>query len=186
MIVARQHQDAAVLGAAGVVGVAEDVAGAVDARTLAVPDAEHAVVLAVAAKLRLLRAPERCGGQVLVEARIENDVALADHRSRAQERAFQSGDRRAAIAGGITRGVEPGAPVALVLHQHQAHDGLRSGQELMRLLEIELVDQARTAFRHRALSSASWSRHPRRLSPTRSRAVLLVRSATLTYLDLEV
>ena len=46
--------DAAVLGCAGVVGVAEDIAGAVDAGPLAVPDAEHAVVLAFAAQLGLL------------------------------------------------------------------------------------------------------------------------------------
>ncbi len=44
-------------GATGEIGVAEHVAGAVDARPLAVPHAEHAIVLALAAQLRLLRAP---------------------------------------------------------------------------------------------------------------------------------
>ena len=42
---------------------------AVDARALAVPHAEHAVVFALAAQLGLLRAPERGGGEVLVDAR---------------------------------------------------------------------------------------------------------------------
>ena len=56
------------------VGVAEDVARTVDARALAVPDAEHAVVLALAEELGLLRAPERGGGEVLVEAGLEADV----------------------------------------------------------------------------------------------------------------
>ena len=80
MVVAHQRQDAAMLGRAGVIGVAEDVAGAVDARALAVPDAEHAVVLAFAAQLGLLRAPERGRGEVLVEARMEDDIALADQQ----------------------------------------------------------------------------------------------------------
>ena len=54
---------------AGEIGVAEHVAGAVDAGPLAVPDAEHAIELAFAAQLGLLRAPQRGGGEVLVEAR---------------------------------------------------------------------------------------------------------------------
>ncbi len=74
VVVAHQREHAAVLGGAGMVGVAEDVAGAVDAGALAVPDAEHAVVLAFAAQLRLLRAPQRGRRQVLVEAGHELDV----------------------------------------------------------------------------------------------------------------
>ena len=51
MVVAHQRQHAAVARGAGEVGVAEHVAGAVDARPLAVPDAEHAVEPAFAAQL---------------------------------------------------------------------------------------------------------------------------------------
>ena len=81
------------------VGVAEDVAGAVDAGALAVPDAEDAVVLAVAAQLGLLRAPERGRGEVLVEAGIEDDVVLLqDVTATRIIAAFETGDRRAAIA----------------------------------------------------------------------------------------
>ena len=58
VVVAHQGEHAAVLGGAGEIGVAEHVAGAVDARPLAVPHAEHAVVLALAAQLGLLRAPD--------------------------------------------------------------------------------------------------------------------------------
>ena len=54
MIVTHQCEHTAVLGGAGMVGVTEDVARAVDAGALAVPDAEHAVVLAFPAQFRLL------------------------------------------------------------------------------------------------------------------------------------
>ncbi len=58
--------------------MAEDVAGAVDARALAVPHAEHAVVFAFAAQLGLLRAPDRGRGEILVEACLEEDVVLVE------------------------------------------------------------------------------------------------------------
>ena len=45
VVVAGETQHAAVLGRAGRIAVAEDVAAAVDAGALAVPDADHAVVL---------------------------------------------------------------------------------------------------------------------------------------------
>ena len=69
VVVAHQRQHAAVLRGAGEIGVAQGVAGAIDARALAVPDAEHAVVLALAAQFGLLRAPQRGGGKVLVDGR---------------------------------------------------------------------------------------------------------------------
>jgi hypothetical protein len=72
VVVAHQGQHAAMRRGAGQVGVAEHVAGPVDARPLAVPDAEHAVVLAFAAQFGLLRAPAGCRGQFLVEPGLEN------------------------------------------------------------------------------------------------------------------
>ena len=68
VVVAHQREHAAMLGGAGEIGMPEHVAGAVDAGALAVPDAEHAIELAFAAQLGLLRAPERGGGKVLVQA----------------------------------------------------------------------------------------------------------------------
>ena len=66
VVVAHQGDHAAVLRRAGEIGMAEHVAGAIDARALAVPHAEHAVVFALAAQLGLLRAPDRGGCEVLV------------------------------------------------------------------------------------------------------------------------
>ena len=90
---------------------------AVDARALAVPDAEHAVVLALAAQLGLLRAPQRGGGEVLVEAGLEHDVVRREHAARALELLVEPAERRAAIAGDVAGGIEAGAAVALLLHQ---------------------------------------------------------------------
>jgi hypothetical protein len=53
-IVARQREHAAVRRGARVVGVLERVARAIDAGALAVPDAEHAVVLRAGVEPRLL------------------------------------------------------------------------------------------------------------------------------------
>ncbi len=57
VVVAGQQQHAAVLRRAGVVGVLEHVAAAVDARALAVPHGEHAVVLARRGRVRPAACP---------------------------------------------------------------------------------------------------------------------------------
>jgi hypothetical protein len=56
--------------------VAEHVAAAVDARALAVPDADHAIMPGARRQVELLRAPDRGGRQVLVHAGLEFDVVL--------------------------------------------------------------------------------------------------------------
>ena len=139
VVVAHQGQHATVLGGAGVVGVAEYVAGAVEAGALAVPHTEHAVVLALASELGLLRAPQGRGCQVLVEAGHELDVVGLEDALGAQHRRLQRGDRRAAVARDVASRIEPGLHVAGALRQHQAHDRLRAGQQLPRLVEGILV-----------------------------------------------
>jgi hypothetical protein len=57
VIVAGEHDDAAMLRRACVIGVLEDVAAAVDTRPLAVPHREDAVVLRLRVEIHLLRAP---------------------------------------------------------------------------------------------------------------------------------
>ena len=69
VIVAREHQHAAVLRGSGEVGVLEHVAAAVHARSLAVPHAEHAIDLRVGVQVDLLRAPDRGRGEILVQTR---------------------------------------------------------------------------------------------------------------------
>ena len=147
VVVAHQRQHAAMPRGAGEIGVAEHIAGAVDARTLAVPHAEHAVVFAFAAQLGLLRAPQRGRGEVLVDAGLEEDVA--EERPGAQELLVEPAERRAAIAGDIARGIEAGAAVALLLHQAQPHQRLEAGDEDPALAEVVFVVELDVAQRHK-------------------------------------
>src|SRR3982074_1097285 len=74
VIVAHESKHAAIFLGARAIGVAEDIAAAVDARTLAVPEREDAVVLAFPAHLGLLRPPYGGRGEILVEARLKQDA----------------------------------------------------------------------------------------------------------------
>ena len=148
VVVAHQRDDAAVLGGAGEIGVAEDVARAVDARALAVPHAEHAIELALAAQLGLLRAPQRGGGEFLVDPGLELDVGGGDMAGGAHELLVEAAKRRAAVAGDITRGIEAGAAVALFLHQTSADQRLIPGHQDAGLAQIVFVVEADGAERH--------------------------------------
>ena len=150
MVVAHQGEHAAMLRGAGGVGVAQHVAGAVDARPFAVPDAEHAVVLAFAAHLGLLRAPQRGRGKVLVEAGLEHDVVRLEDAFGALELVVEPAQRRAAIAGDIARGIEAGAPVALLLHQAHADQRLVAGDEHAAFREVVFVRERDLPERHGA------------------------------------
>ena len=109
VVVAGQAQHAAVLGRARRIAVAEHVAAAVDAGALAVPDADHAVVIGAGREVELLRAPDRGGREVLVDAGLEFDVVLFEVLAGGEELLVVAAERRAAIAGDEARGVEAAA-----------------------------------------------------------------------------
>jgi hypothetical protein len=140
-IVAAQRQHAAVPAHAGEVGVLEDVPGAVDAGSLAVPDAQHAVVLRLRKIVGELAAVDGGGAEVFVEAGDEDDVVLAQQRRIALEREIESAERGAAIARDQCRGVEPAAAVGPVLIERQPDQRLDAGQEddalLLAILRVE-------------------------------------------------
>src|SRR5690554_1729164 len=98
MVVASQSKHAAMFGSAGIVGVLEGVARAVDARPLPVPDAEHAVIAGIAEGARLLRAPNGGRRQVLVHARLEADVVLVEEALCGPQLLVVAAERRTAIA----------------------------------------------------------------------------------------
>ena len=129
VVIAHAGDDAAELGGAGHVGVAEDVAAAVDARTLAVPEAEDALDAALAMQADLLGAPERGGGQILVQARLELDVGRGELLARLHHGKVDARDRRAAISGRVARGGKPRRLVARLLHQEHAHQRLDATEE---------------------------------------------------------
>jgi len=78
--------------------MAEDIAAAVDARTLAVPKREDAVVLAFPAHLGLLRSPYGGRGEILVEARLKLYAGRVERVLGAQKCQVEAAEWRAAIA----------------------------------------------------------------------------------------
>src|SRR4029077_17565891 len=111
MVVAGQAQHAAVFRRAGRIAVAEHVAAAVYAGALAVPDADHAVVLCAGREVELLRAPDRGGCEGFIHAGLEFDVVLFEMFWGGEKWRVVAAERGAAIAGDEARGTEAGAPV---------------------------------------------------------------------------
>src|SRR6516225_9281692 len=102
MVVAGDHQHAAMRRGAIGVAVLECVTRAVDAGALAVPEAEHALELldlAIALRLHLLRAEHGGRGEVLVHRRQEFDAPRLQLLLDAPELEVDAAERRAAIAG---------------------------------------------------------------------------------------
>ncbi len=131
------------------IGVAKHVARTVDARALAVPEAEHAIELALAAQFGLLGAPERGCGEFLVDAGLELDVGASELAAGAHELLVEAAERRAAIAGEIAASVEAGGAVARFLHQASADQRLITGHQDAGLRQIVFVVEADGSERHR-------------------------------------
>src|SRR5208283_1444886 len=127
-VVVAGERDRAALGRnAGEIGVAQRVARAIDAGPLAIPDSEHAIDGRAGKVGQLLRAPDRGRGQVLVEARAEDDVVLFEDGAGAPELDVVAAHRRAAIAGNVPAGVEARRGVAQALLDWQANERLHAG-----------------------------------------------------------
>ena len=140
VVVAGDRDHAAVLRGAGHVGVLEDVGAAVDARALAVPDAEHAVeLLRLRIEVELLRAPDRGRRQLLVDAGLEDDVLRGEVLLRRPQRLVVAAERRAAVAADEAGGVEAEDRVALLLQHRQADQRLDAAHEGAARLEGVLV-----------------------------------------------
>jgi hypothetical protein len=127
-IVADEGERAAEAGAAHEVRVAERVEGAVEARGLAEPEAEHPIDFGVGKDLEHLGAGDGAGGDLLVERRREANALRLEQGAKVSKRRVEPGERRARVAG--EQGAEPaaiaGIPVDLV--QRQPHERLQAGQ----------------------------------------------------------
>ena len=80
VVVARQEQHAAIFRRPGEVAVTENISGAVNARTFGVPQTEHTVVIRAGEHTDLLAAPDCCGGEIFVNARLKFNVVFFDER----------------------------------------------------------------------------------------------------------
>ncbi len=127
VIVAGERDRAALGRDAGEIGVAQRVAGAIDARSLAVPNAEHAVDGRAGKAGQMLRAPDRGRGQILVEAGTEDDIVALELSAGPPQLDIVAPQRRAAIAGDIAAGVEAGRRVAQALLDRQSDQRLHAG-----------------------------------------------------------
>jgi len=58
----------------------EDIARAVDAGGLAIPDAENAISLGAGMEVDLLRSPNRGGRKIFVQARLKADAMRVEQR----------------------------------------------------------------------------------------------------------
>ena len=127
MVVAGQRQRPAFGRGAGEIGVAQRIPGPVDARALAIPDAEDAIDRRAWKARQVLRAPDRGRREVLVEPRAEHDVVALEDVAGAPKLDVEAPQRRAAIAGNVTAGIETRGAVAQALLNRQAHQRLHAG-----------------------------------------------------------
>jgi len=140
VIVAGGDDHTAVLRRARRVAVLERIAGAIDARALAVPQSEHTVVKSARKQIDLLRAPDRRRREILVEPRLKADVRGIEERPCAPQLAIEPAERRAAVAGDEACRVPARARVAVALHEQQSHERLQPGQvQRVRFESVALV-----------------------------------------------
>src|SRR5690606_5251300 len=106
MVVVRYRQHATKAGGAGRVGVLEHIAGAVNARALAVPQAEYTIVLGAFENIDLLGTPDRGSTQVLIDARQKMDVLFFQVVAGFPQHLVETAQGRAAVAGNKAGGIE--------------------------------------------------------------------------------
>ena len=108
---------------------------AIEPGGLAEPDADDAVEARAGERAGELRAVHGGRGELLVDRAAQHDVVLGGERAQPLELAVEAGQRRAGIAGGERRRVQPGGRVGAVLVDQHPHAGLHAGEEDLTLLE---------------------------------------------------
>jgi hypothetical protein len=138
-VVADDRHHAAVAGRAGEHAVADRVARPVEARSLAVPDADDPVVALVPERVDELAAHHGRRGELLVEPGAHDDRQVG-HRGRGGRCVLlERGDGRALVARDERRGGEAVAPIDAQLVDREPGEGLHAGQEDAPLLAPEPV-----------------------------------------------
>ena len=131
MVVAGETQHAAVFRRARRIAVAENVTGAINAGTLAVPDADDAIVLRAGRQVELLRAPDCGRREILVHAGLELDAVLREMLFRGGELLVVAAERRAAITGDEACGIQAVGAIAPDLRHRETDQRLDAGHEDM-------------------------------------------------------
>ena len=157
MVVAGDDEDAAVRRRAVGVAVLERVAGAVDAGALAVPHREDAVGRPLGVGLDSLRAEHRGRGELLVDRGKEAHAGRIELLRRLPRLLVDHAERRAAVAADEALRSDARGGVARALHQRQADQRLRAGQEDDAAVGAEVVGE-------RVVGTGERSRHGERPS----------------------
>src|SRR5204863_793777 len=157
-IVTGQREHAAPAADAGVVRVLEDVAGAIDAGSLAVPHAEDAVVFRLRKQVGQLRAVDRGGAEVFVEAGDEDDIVLGEQLRVALEGQVETAERRATIPRDQRRRAHATSRVRAVLIERQPDERLDAGQEDGALFQAVLGLEREIVVTRHALPRPTGSR----------------------------
>ncbi len=173
MVIAHGHQDTAETAGSRHIGMAHHIARPVYARPLAIPEREDAIKAPLAPQLCLLGAPDSRGGQILVQARLEQDIGGLKRALRPRHRHVHIAKRRSAIARAIACRVQPCRPITRLLHQHQTHQSLSSVQQDRRFVQVISVRQ------RNALTDHILPAH--RAPPLAKRTYVHIRSKLLTY-----
>ena len=133
MIVAHHHQHATLRCRPGGVAVFEHVHAAVGARSLAIPQGEHAIDFGVGEQVDLLRPPDRSCGEFLVDARLEVDPVLGQLLLGLPKRLVEITERRPSVSGNEAGGIQPRRRVAHLLQRRQMNQGLDAGHVFQRV-----------------------------------------------------
>ena len=128
-IIPRQRQHTALRRAAGGIGMAEHIAGAINAGTFAVPNAENAIQTRAGCQMHLLRTPNGGCGQILIQPRLKHHIMRAEPFRLARQFPVKSAKRRSAIAGNETAGAETLRCIHFLAQHGQAHQRMRPGQQ---------------------------------------------------------
>ncbi len=126
----------------------EGVAGAVHARRLAVPHAKNAIVESAGEQVGLLAAPDGGGGEVLVQAFLEDDVAGRQVLAGAVRLLVQAAQGRATIAGNETGRLQARAGVQTALVKQHTEERLDTGDENATIFEQIFVVERHIRMAH--------------------------------------
>ncbi len=157
VVVARDDEHAAMRRRAVRVAVLQRIAGAIDARALAVPHRIHALDRALGIGLDPLRAEYGRAAEFLVDRGQEAHAAGVEQFLRLPQLLVDHAERRAAIAADEAGRVEPLFGVDRALHQQQANQRLRAGQEDPAARRGQVVGQAVVGQGRRAVDGQAGS-----------------------------
>ena len=131
VVVAGEDEGSGEAGGSGEIGVAECVAGAVDAGAFAVPDADDAIDAGGSGGGEDLGAKDGGGGEIFVDGGDEVDVEIGEEFARAGEGDVVAAEGGAFVAGDKCAGAKGGAAVEAHLVHGEADERLDSGEVMV-------------------------------------------------------